>query len=239
MNLKIKLFADGADIGDMFELYKKRVVSGLTTNPTLMRKAGVKNYKEFAKQVLELIPDMPISFEVFSDDPITMGKEAREIASWGKNVYVKIPITNSEGVSTRDLIKELSSDGIKVNITAILTPAQVDDVIDYLDKRTPSIVSVFAGRIADTGMDPVPIMTTIGKMVRNHNTELLWASTRELLNVIQAEKCGCDIITVTPDILKKLPMLGKDLTELSLDTVKMFYEDAKICGYKICNKISN
>lgn len=235
MKLNIKLFVDSANINEILELYHSGIIDGGTTNPTLMRKAGVKNYKEFAKQVLEMIPDIPISFEVFSDDTIIMGKEAREIASWGKNVYVKIPITNSDGVSTRHLIKELSSEGVKVNITAILTPAQVDDVIDCLDKRTPSIISVFAGRIADTGVDPVPIMTTIRKIIRNHNTELLWASTREMLNVIQAEKCGCDIITVTPDILKKLPMLGKDLTELSLDTVKMFKNDAELSGYKILN----
>lgn len=233
MKLNIKLFADGADIGEMYELYNKKIVSGYTTNPSLMRKAGVKDYKKFAKEVLELIPDMPISFEVFSDDIHEMEKEAREISSWGKNIYVKIPITNTSGMSTSSLIKNLSSDGIKVNITAILTPTQVDDIIDYLDKQTPSIVSVFAGRIADTGMDPVPIMTYISKIVRNHNIELLWASTREVLNIIQAQNCGCHIITVTPDILKKLPMLGKDLTELSLETVQMFYNDAKSAGYKI------
>lgn len=233
MKLNIKLFADGADIGEMYELYNKKIVSGYTTNPSLMRKAGVKDYKKFAKEVLELIPDMPISFEVFSDDIHEMEKEAREISSWGKNIYVKIPITNTSGMSTSSLIKNLSSDGIKVNITAILTPTQVDDIIDYLDKQTPSIVSVFAGRIADTGMDPVPIMTYISKIVRNHNIELLWASTREVLNIIQAQNCGCHIITVTPDILKKLPMFGKDLTELSLETVQMFYNDAKSAGYKI------
>lgn len=233
MKLNIKLFADGADIGEMYELYNKKIVSGYTTNPSLMRKAGVKDYKKFAKEVLELIPDMPISFEVFSDDIHEMEKEARQISSWGKNIYVKIPITNTSGMSTSSLIKNLSSDGIKVNITAILTPTQVDDIIDYLDKQTPSIVSVFAGRIADTGMDPVPIMTYISKIVRNHNIELLWASTREVLNIIQAQNCGCHIITVTPDILKKLPMLGKDLTELSLETVQMFYNDAKSAGYKI------
>lgn len=233
MNIKIKLFSDGADIGDMIKAHNEGIVSGFTTNPTLLRKAGVKDYKAFAKAVLKEITDMPVSFEVFSDNLVGMCREAREISSWGENVYIKIPITNTNGASTGYLIKDLSSEGIKVNVTAILTPAQVDDIIDCLDKRTPSIVSVFAGRIADTGMDPVPIMTTIRKIVKNHNIELLWASTREVLNIVQAEKCGCDIITVTPDILKKLPMLGKDLTELSLDTVKMFFEDARLCGYKI------
>jgi transaldolase len=234
MKLDIKLFADGADIGNMYELYVCGKVSGFTTNPSLMRKAGVKDYKLYANKVLELIPDMPISFEVFSDDLEIMEREAKEISSWGDNVYVKIPITNTFGESTAPIIKNLSDDSIKLNITAILTLEQVDVAIDNLSINTPSIISVFAGRIADTGINPkyIMVMSSI-KISHNKNCELLWASTREFYNIIQAINSGCDIITVTPDILKKLPMYGKDLTELSLETVKMFYEDAVAAGYKI------
>lgn len=234
-NLNIKLYADGADIGEMYELYNKKIVSGFTTNPSLMRKSGVKDYKEFAKQVLELIPDMPISFEVFSDDFHEMEKEVREISSWGDNVYVKVPITNTKGTSTLPLIEKLSNDGIKLNVTAILTLGQVRSTVRVTSDKVPTIISVFAGRIADTGIDPTRIMrmSAVELISTKTKTELLWASTREVLNIIQAQDCGCDIITVTPDILKKLPMLGKDLTQLSLETVQMFHNDALSAGYKI------
>lgn len=229
----IKLFADGADIGEMYELYKNGIIDGITTNPTLMKKAGVKNYEQFAKSVLKLIPDMPISFEVFSDNLYYMEMQTRKIASWGDNVYVKIPVTNTEGVYTTSLIEKLSKDGIKLNITAILTLDQIEIITKSLSKETPSIISVFAGRIADTGVDPIHIIQSVTKNVDNKNIEILWASTREILNIIQAERCGCDIITVPPDILKKLPMIGKDLKELSLETVRQFYNDALSSGYKI------
>jgi transaldolase len=235
MNKGIELYADGADIQKMYELYVNNIVSGFTTNPTLMRKAGVKDYKLFSQKILELIPDKPISLEVFSDSLNSMMKEAREISRWGENAYVKIPITNTEGVSTTPIIKELSEDGIKLNITAILTLEQVQEVVRVISKTTPSIISVFAGRIADTGINPEYIMRlSSANIIRFHNIKLLWASTRESFNIIQAKNCGCDIITVTPEILNKLTMFGKDLTQLSLETVKMFYEDALKAGYKIC-----
>lgn len=231
---KIKLFADGADLNGMVELYDEGSVSGFTTNPTLMRRAGVKNYEEFAKAALKTIPDLPISFEVFSDELDGMEREARKIAGWGENVYVKIPITNTKGESRTALIRKLSDDGLALNITAILTIEQVKLVSKALSPATPSIVSVFAGRISDTGRDPIPIMKESASVLRsNSNTELLWASTRELLNLVQAESCGCHIITITNDILRKVPMLGKNLKELSLDTVKMFYNDAQGAGYEI------
>lgn len=231
---KIKLYADGADLKDMIGAYNEGIVSGFTTNPTLMKKAGVKNYEEFAKSTLKAIQDLPISFEVFSDDLASMEREARKIASWGENAYIKIPVTNTKGESTAILVRKLSQDGLKLNVTAILTIDQVKQVSQALSPATPSIVSVFAGRIADTGRDPMPIMKeAAGILKSNTKSELLWASTRELLNLVQAESCGCHIITITNDILKKVPMLGKDLTELSLDTVKMFYNDAQGAGYKI------
>jgi transaldolase len=231
---KIKLYADGADMEGMIEEYKKGIASGFTTNPTLMKKAGVISYEEFAKAALKAIPDLPISFEVFSDDFSGMEKEARKIAGWGDNVYIKIPVTNTKGESTAPLVNELSHDGLKLNVTAILTVDQVKTVAKALFPATPSIVSVFAGRIADTGVDPIPIMKESVKILKsNPKAELLWASTRELLNLIQAESCGCHIITITNDILKKVPLVGKDLRELSLETVQMFYNDAKGAGYKI------
>lgn len=233
-NFKIKLYADGADLKDMLDVYRAGIVSGFTTNPSLMKKAGVRNYEEFALAVVHAIPDLPISFEVFSDDLESMEKEARKIGSWGDNVYVKIPITNTKNESTGSLINKLSRDGLKINVTAILTLDQVKAVYQCLSLETPSIVSVFAGRIADTGRDPVPLMKEAARIVKqNQKAELLWASTRELLNLVQAEGCGCDIITITNDILKKLPMLGKNLEELSIDTVKMFYKDAQDAGYNI------
>lgn len=231
---RIKLYADGADLNGMIEEYKKGIVSGFTTNPTLMKKAGVKSYETFAKDALKAIPDLPISFEVFSDEFAEMEREARIIAEWGENVYIKIPVTNTKGVSSTQLIRTLSDDGLKLNVTAILTLEQVKAVQRALSPKTPAIVSVFAGRIADTGRDPMPIMRESVNLLRqNSKAELLWASTRELLNLIQAESCGCHIITITNDILKKVNMVGKDLTELSLDTVNMFYEDAQSAGYKI------
>jgi transaldolase len=218
----------------MIEEYKKGVASGFTTNPTLMKKAGVKSYEEFAKAALKAIPDLPISFEVFSDDLPGMEREARKIAGWGKNVYIKIPVTNTKGESTAPLVKKLSHDGLKLNVTAILTLDQVKTVAKALSPDTPSIVSIFAGRIADTGRDPMPIMKDAVKVLKPlPKAELLWASTRELLNLIQAESSGCHIITITNDILKKVPQVGKDLSLLSLETVQMFYSDAQSAGYRI------
>jgi len=231
---KIKLYADGADLIDMIGAYNEGIVSGFTTNPTLMKKAGVRNYEEFAISALKAIPDLPISFEVFSDDLAGMEREARKIAGWGKNAYIKIPVTNTKGESTALIVKKLSMDGLKLNVTAILTIEQIKQVSQALSHETPSVVSVFAGRIADTGRDPMPIMKeAVTIMKSNKKAELLWASIRELLNLVQAESCGCHIITITNDILKKVPMLGKDLKELSLDTVKMFYNDAHSAGYEI------
>lgn len=231
---KIKLYADGADLNGMIEEYKKGIVSGFTTNPTLMKKAGVTSYEEFAKAALTAIPDLPISFEVFSDDFPGMEREARKIATWGKNVYIKIPVTNTKGISSVQLIKKLSHDGLNLNVTAILTVDQVKTVAQALSPDTPSIVSVFAGRIADTGVDPIPIMQESAKILQvNPKAELLWASTREFLNLVQAESSGCQIITITNDILKKVALVGKDLSELSLETVQMFYNDAHSAGYRI------
>jgi transaldolase len=233
-NLKIKLFADGADLSAMKEAYRERIVKGFTTNPTLMKKAGVTNYEDFARTVLSEIPDLPISFEVFSDEFETMEREARKIASWGPNVNIKIPITNTRGESSIPLIEKLSADGLSLNVTAILTTEQVKAVAGALSDGAKSIVSVFAGRIADTGRDPVPLMTEAAVILKSRPcAELLWASSRELLNIIQAEQCGCHIITVTNDILKKISMVGKDLTALSLDTVKMFHQDARSAGYRL------
>ena len=231
---RIKLFADGADLDGMIEEYRKGIASGFTTNPTLMKKAGVRSYEEFAEAALKAIPDLPISFEVFSDDFPGMEREARKIAGWGENVYIKIPVTNTKGESTASVVKKLSHDGLKLNVTAILTADQVRTVAQALSHDTPSIVSVFAGRIADTGVDPMPIMRESVEILRpNPKAELLWASTRELLNLIQAESCGVHIITITNDILKKVPLVGKDLKELSLETVQMFYSDAQSAGYRI------
>ncbi len=231
---KIKLYADGADLDGMIEEYKKGIASGFTTNPTLMKKAGVKSYEDFAKSAIRAIPDLPISFEVFSDDLPGMELEARKISGWGENVYIKIPVTNTQGESTAPLVEKLTNDGLNLNITAILTLDQVKTVAKVLSPDTPSIVSVFAGRIADTGVDPIPLMKkSVNILKSNSKAELLWASTRELLNLVQAESCGCHIITITNDILRKTPLVGKDLSELSLETVKMFYNDAQSAGYTI------
>lgn len=232
--LQIKLFADGADIDDMRRLANLPYIEGLTTNPTLMAKAGVSNYESFAKEVLTFIKDKPISFEVFSDEFENMERQANKIAEWGDNIYVKIPVTNTQGVSSAPLVKRLASNGVKLNVTAILTLEQVNTIHDALSPDTPAIVSVFAGRVADTGRDPIPIMTAAKILLADQpKTELLWASPREVLNIIQADQSGCDIITATPDILKKLSKLDYDLERFSLDTVRMFYDDAKKAKYTL------
>ena len=231
---KVKIFADGAEKNGMLEMYNNPLISGFTTNPTLMNKVGIKDYKEFAKDILVSISDMPISFEVFSDEFEDMERQAIEIASWGENVYVKIPITNTKGESSIEFIRKLSENGVKVNVTAIMTIDQVKDLLPALKNSPGSYVSVFAGRIADAGVDPLPIMKEVVEMLKDFaNIELIWASPRELFNIVQADEIGCHIITVTNDILKKLPTIGKDLNEFSLDTVKMFYNDAKSAGFTI------
>ncbi|MBR5408195.1 MAG: transaldolase [Lachnospiraceae bacterium] len=233
-DLKVTVYADGADIEGMKEEYKKGYVKGFTTNPTLMKKAGVKDYVSFAKEAIKEIPDLPLSLEVFADDFETMEKEADVIAALGDNVYVKIPITNSKGESSIPLIKKLSAKGIKINATAILTLDQVRSVVDAFEPGTKNIVSVFAGRILDTGVDAMPIMKEVTKICKSKpGTLSLWASCRELYNIIQADQCGTDIITVTNNILAKLPNLGKDLTQLSLETVQMFVNDGKSLGFSI------
>jgi len=233
-NLKIKLFADGADLDTMIMMANLEYIQGLTTNPTLMRKAGIADYKSFSRQVLKEITNKPISFEVFSDDYEEMKRQAMEIASWGDNVYVKIPITTSTGSPTTDVIEYLVGKSVKLNVTAILTPEQVNSVSKVLNPEVPSYVSVFAGRIADTGRDPEEIMRTALKILQqNQSAELIWASPRELLNVFQADKIGCHIITATTDVLNKLKLVGKDLTEYSLETVQMFRNDALASGYNL------
>lgn len=234
-NLKIAIYADGADVRDMVAARDAGLIKGFTTNPTLMRKSGITDYQAFAHEVLAATGDMSISFEVFADEFDEMERQARLIATWGNAVYVKIPITNTRGESSVPLIARLSAAGVKLNITAILTLDQVREVVDALDPNTPAIVSVFAGRIADTGVDPVPLMREAAQIcAAKPKAELLWASPRELLNIFQADEVGCHIITVTSDILKKFStMVGKPLDELSLDTVKMFYNDAAAAGFKL------
>lgn len=232
--LKIKIFADGADKKCMLDMYQKPFIKGFTTNPTLMRKANIKNYKAFALDILKAITDRPISFEVFSDDFNEMEQQALEITSWGKNVNVKIPVTNTGKKSSYELINRLIKAGVKLNITAMMTLEQVKDVASVVKGGPPCFVSVFAGRIADTGRDPVPLMAKAVELLRPvPNAELIWASPRELLNIFHAESIGCHIITVTNDILNKLNLIDKDLSEFSLDTVKMFYNDAKASGFSI------
>lgn len=233
-DLKIKIFADGADKNGMLEMYSKPYIMGLTTNPTLMKKAGIKDYKAFALDILKSIQDKPLSFEVFSDDFEDMKRQALEINSWGENVYVKIPVTNTKGASTCNVIQELSNHGVKLNVTAIMTLTQVRDVVFSLNIDVPAYISVFAGRIGDTGIDPLPLMAAAVEILKiKPNAELIWASPRELLNIVQADSINCHIITVTNDIIKKLSFLSYDLKEFSLDTVNMFYNDAKAAGYKI------
>ena len=233
-DLKVKIFGDGADMQSMLALYQKPYIRGFTTNPTLMNKAGIRDYRAFAKDVLAAIPDRPISFEVFSDDLKDMERQAREIATWGPHVYVKIPVTNTKREPATDLVNRLSHAGIKVNVTAIMTLAQVREIVQALKGGAPSNVSVFAGRIADTGRDPVPLMAEAMSIMRvEPSAELIWASPRELLNIFQADAIGCHIITVTQDILGKLSNVGKDLDEFSLDTVKMFHNDATKAGFEL------
>lgn len=234
-DLKIQIYADGADKAGILDLYSKPYIKGLTTNPTLMKKAGIKDYEAFARDILQTVTAKPISLEVFTDDLSEMRRQALKIKGWADNVYVKIPITNSRREPCLPLIQELAREGVKLNITAILTIKQVAGVAGVLNSQVPSVVSVFAGRIADTGVDPQPIMRACRALLTDlPKSELLWASTREVLNIMQAEECGCDIITVTHDILGKAAKLfGMDLTELSLDTVKMFAKDAADAGYKL------
>jgi transaldolase len=233
-SLKVKLFADGADLAGMKEMAANPMIKGFTTNPTLMRKAGVTDYKAFALDVLKAIPDRPVSFEVFADDFAQMERQALEIASWGANVSVKIPVTNTKGEFCGPLVERLSRAGVKLNVTALLTLDQVRRVTERLNADTPAIISVFAGRIADTGRDPVPIMAESVKVMRARpKAELIWASPRELLNIFQADAIGCHIITATNDILKKLALVGKDLDQYSLETVEMFHKDAVAAGFDI------
>ena len=232
--LSVKIFADGADLPGMLDLYRRPYIKGFTTNPTLMRKAGLTDYPAFAREVLRAIPDRPISFEVFSDEFQEMERQAREIASWGPNVYVKIPVTNTRRQPAYDLVKRLSHDGLQLNVTALMTLDQVKCVTDALAGGAPSCISVFAGRIADTGRDPVPLMVeALRIMTAAPAAELIWASPRELLNIFHADGIGCHIITVTHDILKKLSMVGKPLDEYSLETVKMFYDDASAAKFSV------
>ena len=233
-SFRVKIFADGAELADMLNLYRNPLISGFTTNPTLMRKAGVKDYRAFAKDILVVIRDKPISFEVFSDEFAEMERQAKEIASWGENVIVKIPVTNTRGESSFELIGRLSRANVRVNVTAMMTLQQVKTVVPALVDGAGAYVSVFAGRIADSGRDPVPIMEEIIAYLRPYpKIELIWASPREVLNIVQADSIGCHIITATNDLIKKLQLIGKDLNEFSLDTVKMFYEDAKAAGFTL------
>ena len=233
-SLGVKIFADGADKQGMLEMYSKPFIQGLTTNPTLMRKAGVGDYRAFCQDILSEIQDKPLSFEVFSDDFQEMERQALEISSWGENVYVKVPISNTKKEFCYPLVERLTREGVKVNVTAIMTVPQVESLARVLDPSIPSYISIFAGRIADTGIDPIPTMQAALEILRsNKKAELIWASPRELLNIFQADKIGCHVITVTNDILKKLSMVNYDLDEYSLDTVKMFFNDAVAAGYRL------
>jgi transaldolase len=233
-DLSVKIFADGADLSGITALYRQPYIRGFTTNPTLMHQAGILDYRAFAREVLAEIPDRPISFEVLSDELLDMERQAREIATWGDLVYVKIPVTNTRREPAYELIHRLSHAGVKVNVTAILTLSQVREVVDALRGGAPSCVSVFAGRIADTGRDPSPLMAAaVELLLLEPKAELIWASPRELLNIFHADAVGCHIITVTHDILRKLDLIGKDLSEYSLDTVKMFYGDARKAGFTL------
>jgi transaldolase len=233
-DLKVKIFADGADKVGMLEMHAKPFIKGLTTNPTLMKKAGITDYRAFCKDILTSIKDKPLSFEVFSDDFAEMERQAMDIASWGSNVYVKIPITNTKQETCYALVRKLAAQKVQLNVTAIMTLAQVRDVVAALNPNVPSYVSVFAGRIADTGRDPLPLISAAVEMLKvAPAAELIWASPRELLNIFQADEIGCQVITVTNDILKKLSLVGYDLDEYSLDTVKMFYNDAVAADFRL------
>jgi transaldolase len=231
---QIKIFADGAELKSILALYKNPLIKGFTTNPTLMRKAGIEDYQAFARQLVAVIPDRPISFEVFADDFDEMIAQGRVISSWGEHVNVKIPVTTTNGVFTGPVISTLAAAGVIVNVTAIMTAEQVQRVAECLAPKVPAIVSVFAGRVADTGRDPIPVMlASLRALSGRPKAELLWASPRELLNIFQADEIGCHIITVSHDVLAKLSLIGKDLDEYSLETVKMFYRDATAAGFKI------
>jgi transaldolase len=233
-DLRVKIFGDGAELAGMMALYRQPYIRGFTTNPTLMNKAGIRDYRAFARDVLAAIPDRPVSFEVFSDEVNDMERQARDIATWGDNVYVKIPVTNTRREPMYDLIDRLSHNRVKVNVTAVMTLEQVRNIVARVGGGAPSCVSVFAGRIADTGRDPLPIMReALGMLRAEPNAELIWASPRELLNIFQADEIGCHIITVTQDILAKLSNVGKDLNDYSLDTVKMFHHDAQQAGFEL------
>lgn len=232
--LRVKVFADGADLEGIRRLAADPLIKGFTTNPTLMRKAGVTDYARFAQDVLEIVSDRPVSLEVFSDDPQEMERQARLIASWGDNVYVKIPVTDTHGASTGDLLRRLSVAGVKVNVTGLTMVGQVEHVAACLESEAAAVVSVFAGRIADTGVDPTPVMSeALDVLAAVPGAELLWASPREILNVVQADHIGCHIITVTHDLLKKMNLLGYDLAAMSRDTVRMFHEDARVAGFTL------
>ena len=237
-NLNVKIFLDTANLEIIKNSNKKYpFIKGFTTNPSLMHKEGVRNYENFCKEALKYSSNLPISFEVFSDDIKQMEEEGRIIQSWGGNSYIKIPITNTKGESTKNIIKNLTSSSIKVNVTAIFTIEQIQNIIDYFDDKTPAIISVFAGRIADSGIDPIKIMSDCEKLIsKKKNLELLWASSREVLNIFQAEKSNSHIITIAPDILNKIKFLNKNLDTFSLETVKDFYRDAKSAGFKLDNK---
>lgn len=233
-DLNVKIFGDGADKAGILELYRNPLIKGFTTNPTLMRKAGISDYRAFALDVLREIKDRPISFEVFADEFDEMERQALEISRWADNVYVKIPVTNTRLQPSDDLVRRLSQKGVKLNVTALLTLAQVERIAPCLADGPAACISVFAGRIADTGLDPIPLMAEAVRFLRAYpNVELIWASPRELLNIYHAESTGCHIITVTHDVLKKLSLIGRDLAEYSLDTVKMFYEDGRRAGYSL------
>jgi transaldolase len=232
--LRVKIFADGADKAGMLDMHANPYIKGLTTNPSLMRKAGIANYRSFARDILSEIKDKPICFEVLADDFAEMERQALEIAAWADNVYVKIPITNTRRETCRALVKRLADRRVKLNVTAVMTLAQVNEILGALNPATASYVSVFAGRIADTGIDPLPLMREAVQLLKvNAKSELVWASSREIFNIIQANDIGCHVITVTNDILKKLSLIGYDLDEYSLDTVKMFYDDARGAGFSL------
>ena len=234
-NLKIKIFADGADAPEMLEMYSKPFIKGLTTNPTLMRKAGISNYRAFAREILAQIRDKPLSFEVVCDEFAEMERQALEIAGWADNVYVKIPVTNTRGEASYALIRRLASRGVKLNVTAIMTLVQVRDAVSALNHEVASFVSVLAGRIADTGVDPVPLMAAAVQVLKTcPKAELIWASPREVLNIFHADSIGCHVVTASHDILRKLPLVGYSLDEYSLDTVRMFYRDAVAAGLSPC-----
>ena len=234
-SLKIKIFADGADAPEMLEMYSKPFIKGLTTNPTLMRKAGISNYRAFAREILAQIRDKPVSFEVVCDEFAEMERQALEISGWADNVYVKIPVTNTRGEASYALIRRLASRRVKLNVTAIMTLVQVREVVSALSPEVAAFVSVFAGRIADTGVDPVPLMAEAVQMLKTRpKAELIWASPREVLNIFHADSIGCHVVTATHDILRKLPLVGYNLEEYSLDTVRMFYRDAVAAGFSPC-----